>query len=193
MSTIGIVLVSHSARLAEAALELAEQMVPGGSAPIRLAAGAGTDPDGAPILGTDATRVAEAIDDLAEACDGVLVLMDLGSAVMSAEFALELRMSDVPVRLSSAPFVEGLLAASVAAALGAPLAEVAAEADGALVAKSAQLGDGTRTCGRRWVSPRRPAAPAAAEAGPAAPRTRPGATRVVTCGTPPGCTRGRPR
>ena len=141
MSTIGIVVVSHSVRLAEAALELAEQMVPGGSVPIRLAAGAGTDPDGTPILGTDATRVAEAIDDLADLCDGVLVLMDLGSAVMSAEFALELRMSDVPVRLASAPFVEGLLAAAVTAAQGAPLTEVAAEAEGALVAKSAHLGE----------------------------------------------------
>lgn len=141
MSAVGIVVVSHSIRLAEAALELAAQMVPGGSVPIRLAAGAGTDPDGTPILGTDATRVAEAIDDLAGSCEGVLVLMDLGSAVMSAEFALELRASEVPVRLTPAPFVEGLLAAVVTAAQGASLAQVAAEANGALIAKSAQLGE----------------------------------------------------
>ena len=141
MSAVGIVAVSHSLRLAEAAQELAAQMVPGGTVPIALAAGAGTDADGAPILGTDATRVAAAIDELAEACDGVLVLMDLGSAVMSAEFALELRSSAVPVRLASAPFVEGLLAASVTAAQGASLDDVAAEANGALIAKSAQLGD----------------------------------------------------
>ena len=141
MSATGIVAVSHSLRLAEAAQELAAQMVPGGAVPIVLAAGAGTDADGTPILGTDATRVAAAIDELAASCDGVLVLMDLGSAVMSAEFALELRSSDVPVRLASAPFVEGLLAAFVTAAQGASLDEVAAEADGALIAKSAQLSD----------------------------------------------------
>lgn len=141
MSTTGIVAVSHSMRLAEAARELAAQMVPGGAVPIALAAGAGTDADGVPILGTDATRVAAAIDELASSCDGVLVLMDLGSAVMSAEFALELRASEVPVRLASAPFVEGLLAAAVAAAQGASLGEVAAEANGALIAKSAQLSD----------------------------------------------------
>ncbi|WP_308192538.1 phosphoenolpyruvate--protein phosphotransferase [Microbacterium sp. Au-Mic1] len=141
MSTTGIVAVSHSLRLAEAAQELAAQMVPGGAARIALAAGAGADVDGTPILGTDATRVAAAIDGLAASCDGVLVLMDLGSAVMSAEFALELRASDVPVRLASAPFVEGLLAATVTAAQGASLEEVAAEANGALIAKSAQLSD----------------------------------------------------
>ncbi|WP_353115733.1 phosphoenolpyruvate--protein phosphotransferase [Microbacterium sp.] len=137
---IGIVAVSHSARLAEAALELAQQMVPGGAVPVRLAAGAGTEPDGTPILGTDATAVSSAIDELAAGSEGVLVLMDLGSAVMSAELALELRMSDAPVRLVPAPFVEGLLAATVAASSGAGLDEVAAEASSALVAKSAQLG-----------------------------------------------------
>ncbi|MFB7844527.1 phosphoenolpyruvate--protein phosphotransferase [Microbacterium sp. NPDC056052] len=141
MSAVGIVAVSHSLRLAEAAQELAAQMVPGGTVPIAVAAGAGTDADGAPILGTDATKVAAAIDELAEVCDGVLVLMDLGSAVMSAEFALELRASAVPVRLASAPFVEGLLAATVTAAQGGSLDDVAAEANGALIAKSAQLED----------------------------------------------------
>ncbi|GAB6856843.1 phosphoenolpyruvate--protein phosphotransferase [Microbacterium xylanilyticum] len=141
MGAVGIVAVSHSLRLAEAAQELAAQMVPGAAVPIALAAGAGVDADGAPILGTDATRVAEAIDELAASCDGVLVLMDLGSAVMSAEFALELRASEVPVRLASAPFVEGLLAAAVTAAQGASLEQVAAEANSALIAKSAQLED----------------------------------------------------
>ncbi|MFJ2368848.1 phosphoenolpyruvate--protein phosphotransferase [Microbacterium sp. NPDC087665] len=138
---IGIVAVSHSARLGEAALELALQMVQGGGVRVRVAAGAGTDAEGAPILGTDAVAVAGAIDELAAECDGVLVLMDLGSAVMSAELALELRMSDVPVRLAPAPFVEGLLAAVVSAAAGGDLDAVAAEASAALGAKTAQIGD----------------------------------------------------
>lgn len=138
---IGIVAVSHSARLGEAALELALQMVQGGGARVRVAAGAGSDADGTPILGTDAVAVAAAIDELAADCDGVLVLMDLGSAVLSAELALELRMSDVPVRLAPAPFVEGLLAAVVSAAAGGSLDDVAQEASAALGAKTGQLGD----------------------------------------------------
>jgi phosphotransferase system enzyme I (PtsI) len=138
---IGIVAVSHSARLGEAALELALQMIQGGGVRVQVAAGAGTDPDGTPILGTDAVAVATAIDELAADCEGVLVLMDLGSAVLSAELALELRMSDVPVRLAPAPFVEGLLAAVVSAAAGGSLDEVSAEAGAALGAKTGQLGE----------------------------------------------------
>ncbi|AXL11560.1 phosphoenolpyruvate--protein phosphotransferase [Microbacterium foliorum] len=137
---IGIVAVSHSARLGEAALELALQMVQGGGVRVRVAAGAGADADGAPVLGTDAVAVAAEIDDLASDCDGVLVLMDLGSAVLSAELALELRSSDVPVRLTPAPFVEGLLAAVVSAASGGSLDLVAGEASAALGAKTGQLG-----------------------------------------------------
>ncbi|WP_431073890.1 phosphoenolpyruvate--protein phosphotransferase [Microbacterium phyllosphaerae] len=138
---IGVVAVSHSARLGEAALELALQMVQGGGVRVRVAAGAGSDADGTPVLGTDAVAVAAAIDELAADCDGVLVLMDLGSAVLSAELALELRMSDVPVRLAPAPFVEGLLAAVVSAAAGGSLDRVAQEASAALGAKTGQLGD----------------------------------------------------
>nr|WP_314843037.1 phosphoenolpyruvate--protein phosphotransferase [uncultured Microbacterium sp.] len=137
---IGIVAVSHSARLGEAALELALQMVHGESARVLVAAGAGTDADGAPILGTDAVAVASAIDGLAVDCEGVLVVMDLGSALMSADLAMELRTSDVPVRLTAAPFVEGLLAAVVAAAAGGSLDDVAREAAAALEAKVGQLG-----------------------------------------------------
>ena len=152
---IGVVAVSHSARLGEAALELALQMVQSGGTQVRVAAGAGTDGDGMPILGTDAVAVATAIDDLAAECDGVLVLMDLGSAVMSAELALELRVSDVPVRLAPAPFVEGLLAAVVAAAAGATLDAVAEEAADALFPKIGQL---------RADDPAAPEAPSASSA-----------------------------
>jgi phosphoenolpyruvate-protein phosphotransferase len=137
---IGIVAVSHSLQLAEAAVSLALQMVPTGAPRVLVAAGAGTEKDGAPIIGTDATRVAAAIDALVDT-DGVLVLMDLGSAVLSAELALELTTSPIEVRLSSAPFVEGLLAAVVRAAGDATLAEVAAEAESALAPKRGQLGE----------------------------------------------------
>lgn len=131
---IGIVLVSHSRKLADAALELAREMVPGDSPVVRIAAGTA---DGG--IGTDATAVAAVISEVASP-DGVLVLMDLGSAVLSAELALEfLGDLEAEVRLSSAPVVEGLLAAVVRAAGGATLDEVDREARGALAAKESQL------------------------------------------------------
>lgn len=133
---IGIVVVSHSPALAQAAVDLALQMVPGERPPIAIAAGAG---DG--VIGTDAAKVAAAIEEVASP-DGVLVFMDLGSAVMSTELALEFVADpDLRVTLTSAPFVEGLLAGIVRAAGGASLDEVEREARGALAAKSAQLGD----------------------------------------------------
>ena len=132
---IGLVVVSHSPALAHAAVDLALQMVPGEKPAIAIAAGAG---DG--LIGTDAAVVSAAIDEVASA-DGVLVIMDLGSAVMSAEMALDFRSSQTEVRLSSAPFVEGLLAAIVTAAGGASLADVDREARGALAPKIQLLGE----------------------------------------------------
>ena len=94
---VGIVVVSHSRRLADAAVELALQMVRGTPPPIEIAAGL----DGH-VLGTDAARVKEAIDRVASP-DGVLVIMDLGSAVLSAELALELRGDDRRLPRSCSP------------------------------------------------------------------------------------------
>lgn len=131
---IGIVVVSHSAPLARAALDLALEMVPEDPPPVALAAGAGEG-----ITGTDASRVAEAITEVA-GDDGVLVLMDLGSAVMSAEMALEFVDPGCEVRLSPAPLVEGLVTVVVSAAGGASLDEADREARGALAAKEDQLG-----------------------------------------------------
>ena len=131
---ISVVVVSHSPALAQAAVDLALQMVPGEKPAIAIAAGAGEG-----LIGTDATAVSAAIDEVASP-DGVLVIMDLGSAVMSAEMALDFRSSEVEVRLSSAPFVEGLLAAIVTAAGGASIDEVDREARGALSPKISLLG-----------------------------------------------------
>ncbi|MDO8337309.1 MAG: phosphoenolpyruvate--protein phosphotransferase [Microcella sp.] len=134
---VGIVAVSHSRPLAEAAVALALEMVAGDPPPIAIAAGTA---DGG--TGTDAVRVSEAIVEVGSGGAGVVVLMDLGSAVMSAEMALEFVADpELRVRLVSAPFVEGLLAAVVRAAGGADLDAVAAEALGALRPKSEQLGD----------------------------------------------------
>ena len=90
-------------------------------------------------LGTDAERVRAAIE-RAMSDDGVLVLMDLGSALMSTEFAIEMLEGGGRVLMSEAPLVEGTVAAAVAARGGASLEEVAAEARGALAMKASQLG-----------------------------------------------------
>lgn len=132
---IGIVVVSHSPALARAAVDLALEMVGGTRPPIAIAAGAGEG-----VIGTDATKVAAAIDEVASP-DGVLVFMDLGSAVLSATMALEFIASTADVRLSDAPFVEGLIAAIVLSAAGAGLDEVEREARDAMDAKRGQLGN----------------------------------------------------
>lgn len=131
---VGIVVVSHSEALAEGVVTLAREM---GGSELALVAAGGTDEPG--VLGTSAERVQAAIEQ-AMSPDGVLVLMDLGSALMSAEFAVEL-VGESPgrVMLSEAPLVEGAVAAAAAASGGASLEEVAAEARGALAMKSGQL------------------------------------------------------
>jgi phosphocarrier protein FPr len=135
---IGIVVVSHSRALADAAVGLAREMVDAETGP-RVVVAAGLD---ATTFGTDATAVSAAIEEV-DSPDGVLVLLDLGSAVLSAEMALEFVDPDLAgrVRLSSAPLVEGLVAAVVLASTGADLDAVVAEAEQGLVAKQAHLGD----------------------------------------------------
>jgi multiphosphoryl transfer protein len=130
---VGLVIVSHSAELAAGVVELAREMG-GGDVPIEAAGGLD---DGS--VGTDAARVQAAIE-RAMSADGVLVLMDLGSALMSAEMATELLGGGDRVLLSEAPLVEGAVAAAAVARGGASLEEVAAEARGALAMKASQLG-----------------------------------------------------
>ena len=133
--TVGIVAVSHSKPLAEAARDLALQMISGEQPPLAVAAGTA---DGG--FGTDAVAVSEAIAEV-ENGDGTVVLVDLGSAILSAEMALEfLPDPDARVEIVAAPFVEGLLAAVVRAATGGSVDEVAVEARGALLGKQEQLG-----------------------------------------------------
>jgi multiphosphoryl transfer protein len=131
---VGLVVVSHSEALAEGVVALAREM---GGEELALEAAGGMDEPGA--LGTDAERVRAAIE-RAMSDDGVLVLMDLGSALMSTEFAIEMLEGGGRVLMSEAPLVEGTVAAAVAARGGASLEEVAAEARGALAMKASQLG-----------------------------------------------------
>ncbi|MGJ7440477.1 phosphoenolpyruvate--protein phosphotransferase [Aquipuribacter sp. MA13-6] len=132
---VGLVVVSHSRHLAEATVALAMQMVADDPPPVAVAAG--TDDGG---TGTDATAVMAAVEQVGGP-GGVLVVMDLGSAVLSAELALEL-LGDpgFEVRLSPGPFVEGVVTAVVQAAGGADLAEVAREVAAAGHDKGVHLG-----------------------------------------------------
>ena len=120
--TVGIVLVSHSAELAAGAAHLAAQ-VSGGTVTI-IAAG-GTD-DGE--LGTSAAKVQRGLR-LAESGLGVVVLPDLGSAVLTVRAVLEDEDPAKNVVMADAPFVEGAVAATVTAAAGGDIKAVAAAAE----------------------------------------------------------------
>ncbi|MBE9189806.1 phosphoenolpyruvate--protein phosphotransferase [Gloeocapsopsis crepidinum LEGE 06123] len=134
---VGIVLVSHSKQLAAGVRELAAQMV---GDDVSLAVAAGID-DPVNPLGTDTMQVYQAIESVYSA-DGVVVLMDLGSALLSAEMALEFLSEEQreKIHLCEAPFVEGAIAATISAASGNSIAQVIADAQGALTAKATQLG-----------------------------------------------------
>jgi PTS hybrid protein len=121
---VGLVVVSHSSRIAEGTAELAGQMA---GPEVRIVA-AGGMADGS--IGTDAARIAEALQ-AADAGAGVVVLADLGSAVLSTRTALELLDSPGHVRLSRGPIVEGAVMAAVQASTGSSLDEVLEAAEAA--------------------------------------------------------------
>ena len=121
---VGMVIVSHSAKVAEGIAEMAAQM----ARPEQSIIAAGGMADGG--IGTDAMRVNEAIC-RADGGDGVLIMVDLGSAVLSAETALEFLDAEqqARVRIADAPVLEGSIAAAVEASLGSDLAKVAQTAE----------------------------------------------------------------
>jgi len=125
--TVGIVVVSHSSKIAEGAVELAAQMAPD----VELVAAGGTDDE---RIGTSLEKVLAAVEQslIDAGGEGVVVLTDLGSAVMTAESAIEFASDPDAILLADAPLVEGLVAAAVAAQGGAGAEEVrkAAEAVG---------------------------------------------------------------
>lgn len=117
---VGLVLVSHSATLAAGLVELIAQLAPD----VTVATAAGTE-DGR--IGTSADLVETALG-TADGGDGVVVIADLGSAVLSVRVALEDAPAETVV-LVDAPFVEGAISAAVTAGTGATLAEVIAAAE----------------------------------------------------------------
>jgi PTS hybrid protein len=121
---VGLVVVSHSSRIADGTAELAGQM----AGPDVQIVPAGGMADGA--IGTDAARIAEAIG-VADTGAGVVVVADLGSAVLATRTALELLGGPENVRLSRGPIVEGAVMAAVQASIGSSLDEVLEAAEGA--------------------------------------------------------------
>jgi PTS hybrid protein len=120
---VGLVLVSHSEDIARGLAELAAQMA-GPEVTIQHAGGL---PDGS--LGTDDDRVRDAIR-RANTGDGVVVIGDLGSAILTVRHVLE-RNGNGHVRLADAPLVEGAVAAAVVASVGAGVEEVTKAAEDA--------------------------------------------------------------
>ena len=125
---VGLVLISHSSMLVEGLRQMVAQ-VAGDDVPVATAGGT---QDGR--LGTSAPHIAAAIRTALDAgADDALVLLDLGSAALSLELALEDfdEADRARVRISEAPLVEGAILAAVQASIGASIDEVAAAASGA--------------------------------------------------------------
>ena len=126
-SLVGLVIVSHSSKVADGTVELAAQMA---GDEVRIVAAGGL---AAGSIGTDASRIAAAIQ-AADAGVGVVVMTDLGSAVLSASTALELLdpAQAARVRLSRGPIVEGSIVAAIQASIGDDLQAVCDTADAML-------------------------------------------------------------
>lgn len=133
---LGLLLVSHSRAVAEAAVDLIRRTV-SDALPIAAAGGVG---ETHAEIGTDALDIQQAIESVAQP-DGVLVLMDMGSAILSTEMAKDLLGDSINVRLCSGPLVEGGIAAAVQIQAGSPVADVVAAAQRSLLPKQDQLGE----------------------------------------------------
>jgi dihydroxyacetone kinase phosphotransfer subunit len=140
-ASVGIVVVSHSRALGRAAADLAREVTGDEDVPVAVAAGLDDT-----TMGTDAAAIATAIVQVDRGA-GVVVLMDLGSAVLSAETALELLEevgADPATRgrtlLCPGPLVEGLVVAAATASTGADRHRVSADAAAALGPKRTHLG-----------------------------------------------------
>ena len=114
---VGVLIVSHSKKAAEGIYELAVQMA---GKDHRVVAVGGME-DGS--IGTDAIRIKEGIEQ-ANGGDGVVLLADLGSGILSSQMAIDLLEEDIPVQIADAPILEGAISAAVQAAIGCNLKEV---------------------------------------------------------------------
>lgn len=116
MVSIAFVIVSHSAKLAEGVVELAQQM----AKDVQFRAAGGTEDGG---IGTSFDLIYAAVEELTGAGHQVALLTDLGSADMTVDAVLEL-VDPAVVRFCPGPLVEGAVSASVTAQIGGDLAAV---------------------------------------------------------------------
>ncbi len=124
---VGIVVVSHSFQLAEETIKLSLQMAQ--SEILILNAGGTAENE----FGTDPMKIMNAIQSVTSE-EGIVILLDIGSAVMSAEMAIEMSGCDVDkVKIANAALVEGCLAAVTSASIGMSLDEVVTAAEEALL------------------------------------------------------------
>lgn len=112
---VGLVIVSHSEKVAQGVVELCRQM----AAEVPMAAAGGL-PDGG--IGTDFQQIYDAVEQV-RSDDGVVILFDMGSALMTTEMVME-EFPDLTIRLADAPILEGAISASVTASMGMSLEQV---------------------------------------------------------------------
>ena len=112
---VGIVIVSHSEKIAQGIVELCKQM----AADVPMAAAGGL-PDGS--IGTDFQRIYDAVEAV-KSDDGVVILFDMGSAIMTTEMVIE-SFDGVTIKMANAPVVEGAVAAAVYASIGMDIDQV---------------------------------------------------------------------
>ena len=117
---VGIVIVSHSPKLAEGVVDITRVM----AAECPVVAAGGADDGG---FGTSFEKITSAVKAV-DGGDGVVILMDMGSAVMTAEMVIE-ELGRKDVVLADCPIAEGAIAASVASLCGDGLLDVKAKAE----------------------------------------------------------------
>ena len=127
---VGIVIVSHSQRLAEGVVELAKMM----ASDAHIVAAGGLE-DGTP--GTSFEKISNTVEEVYSE-DGVGVLMDMGSAVMTTEMVIE-AMEDKKIVMLDGPVVEGGIVAALEASMGTPLDELQSKVDEARETKKLDL------------------------------------------------------
>jgi phosphoenolpyruvate---glycerone phosphotransferase subunit DhaM len=115
MKYVSLVLISHSEEIVSGLKKLLNQVQPD----VNIAVAGGNDGE----IGTNAFRIKEAIESVYSE-KGVVILFDLGSALMSAELAIEMLEKTDHIAIADAPLVEGAYIAAVEAGLGKSLDEI---------------------------------------------------------------------
>lgn len=113
---VGIVVVSHSQKVAEGTKELALQM----AADAKIAAAGGLQ-DGS--IGTDMEKITNAINEVMSD-DGVIMLVDMGSAIMTSEMAIEMSDNPEKIKIVDTPVVEGTIFGAVEASIGSSMEQI---------------------------------------------------------------------